>query len=329
MKMDEIRNLNDNKFFLKKTANSKIFNKKRVLLFIFLILIILILVVSTKFKFAKSNKICICTLGKNENKYAREFVEFYQNIGIDKIILYDNNELDGEKFEDVISDYINSGFVEIKDYRGKNAIQIKSVNNCVNKYRKQYDWFFVIDMDEFIHLKENNIKEFLSLGRFNNCNVIHFNWRYHTDGNQIYYRNESLFKRFPDIYYRNPEGVKSIMRRPKKHIYIFNHHVLRYNDNCCLANGSTILSTDFKNGILIQNPDMNDYYIDHFYTKTAEEFLEKKNKGDCFFGKLKKLDFDSIDIFFSINNITLEKIEFFEDNTGFYLSKFKKKLKNL
>ena len=319
----------DKKYNKKKVDYSKIFYKKILLLFIFLILIILILVVPTKFKHTKSNKICICTLGKLENKYAREFVEFYQNLGIDKIILYDNNEIDGEKFEEVISDYINSGFVEIKDYRGEGAIQLKSINNCIKKYHKQYDWFFVVDMDEFIHIKENNIKEFLSLDRFKNCNVIHFNWKHHTDGDQIYYRNESLFKRFPNIIYRYPETVKSIMRSPKKSIYISNHHVLKYNDSCCLANGSTILSTDFTNNEQIQNPDYKDYYIDHFYTKTAEEYMEKKNRGDCFFGKDKRLDLYALSMFFTFNKITLEKIEFFEHKTGLNLSRYRRKLKNI
>ena len=48
------------------------------------------------------NKTCICTLGKQENKYIREFVEYYNRIGVDKIYLYDNNDIKGEKFENVI-----------------------------------------------------------------------------------------------------------------------------------------------------------------------------------------------------------------------------------
>jgi hypothetical protein len=41
-----------------------------------------------------------------KNKYIREFVEHYKNYGVDKIFLYDNNELNGERFEEVINDYI-------------------------------------------------------------------------------------------------------------------------------------------------------------------------------------------------------------------------------
>ena len=64
-------------------------------------------------------KICLFTPGKQENKYIREFIQFYEKMGVDKIYLYDNNNIDGEKFEEVINNYFNNGFVEISDWRGK------------------------------------------------------------------------------------------------------------------------------------------------------------------------------------------------------------------
>jgi hypothetical protein len=40
--------------------------------------------------------------------------------------LFDNNDLEGEKFEDIISDYINSGFVKVIDYRGRTICQLEA-----------------------------------------------------------------------------------------------------------------------------------------------------------------------------------------------------------
>ena len=51
----------------------------------------------------KKRTICICSIGKNENLYAREFVEYYLNLGVDKLIIYDNNDINGEKFESVLN----------------------------------------------------------------------------------------------------------------------------------------------------------------------------------------------------------------------------------
>lgn len=70
----------------------------------------------------KKIRVCLCTLGKQENRYIREFVEHYKNYGVDKIYLYDNNDINGEKFEEIINDYIQKGFVEVINFRGKKGL---------------------------------------------------------------------------------------------------------------------------------------------------------------------------------------------------------------
>ena len=50
--------------------------------------------------------IAICSIGKQENLYIEEFVEYYKNLGFKKIFLYDNNELGGENFSEVLGTYI-------------------------------------------------------------------------------------------------------------------------------------------------------------------------------------------------------------------------------
>ena len=63
-------------------------------------------------------KVCVYTCGKKENKYIREFVKYYKKYNDDKIFIYNDNEEKGEKFESLISDYINKGFVLIINYKG-------------------------------------------------------------------------------------------------------------------------------------------------------------------------------------------------------------------
>ena len=100
----------------------------------------------------KKNKVCLCTVGKEENKYIREYVEHYFKYGVDKIFLYDNNDINGEKFEDVISDYINADFVEIFNWRGKIKALYSIMNDCYKKNFLIYDWLIFYELDEFIHL---------------------------------------------------------------------------------------------------------------------------------------------------------------------------------
>ena len=77
--------------------------------------------------------IALCCIGRRENRYAREFVEHYQRLGFDKIYLCDNNRDGEEYFEDVLSPFIESGFVEILDYRNRSGVQRDAYEDVYKK----------------------------------------------------------------------------------------------------------------------------------------------------------------------------------------------------
>ena len=83
---------------------------------------------------------------KKENRYIREYVEHYKKYDVDKIYLYDNNYINGEKFEDVINDYINKGYVEIFNWRRQILPIFKIMNDC---YIRKYDQLIFYELDEF------------------------------------------------------------------------------------------------------------------------------------------------------------------------------------
>ena len=298
---------------------------------VILIMIIIIISISLKIRlnnkskshllFYKKNKVCLCTLGKEENKYAREFIEHYKKYGIDKIIIYDNNDLNGEKFETVLSDYIRNKYVEIKNFRGKLTIQLKVLNDCYKNNNKIFDWFAMFDMDEFIFLKNfKNIKVFLNDKRFKKCNLIHFNRVFHTDNNQLYYKNRSLFQRFPK-YKTKIISVKPILRGHLFNINIKSQHAINYKYKACDGFGHFINQSRKK-------PDFKYYYLDHFFFKSTEEYIEKVNRGDCYYILNKKIKFNKIKFYFSHNKMTIEKINLLEKKTGINLNYFRNKLKN-
>ena len=85
-------------------------------------------------------KFAVCAIIKNENLYLREWVEHYIKLGFDKIILYDNNEKNGELPQLVIQDYIDAGIVNIYNYRGIlantfQAFQVNIYNTCIKDYK--------------------------------------------------------------------------------------------------------------------------------------------------------------------------------------------------
>ena len=274
-------------------------------------------------KISLKTKICICTLGKNENKYIREFVIFYKKIGVDKIYIYDNNNINGERFDYSIKDYIQIGFVQVINWRGKKLPQLKIMNNCYQKYYKKYDWFIFYDIDEYIHLKDySNIKYFLNEKKFYKCQLIYLNLLPHTDNNKLYYENRSLFERFPELVPKNkPEGqlleIKFILKGHIKKVRIKSQHYC----NNKLKNCNGFGKTNTNRRIYTREPDYKYYYIDHFYSKSTEELIEKINKGDCRFKN--SMIMNKIERYFNQSSHNKEKINLIEKRLGVNLSKYK------
>ena len=95
-------------------------------------------------------KTLLYAIGRMENDYIREWVEYNKNIGFDKICLFDNN-FDGEQdFHGVIGDYIDSGYVILKNYRNKICCQLEAYTECYAEYGNDYDWLAFFDCDEFL-----------------------------------------------------------------------------------------------------------------------------------------------------------------------------------
>ena len=276
------------------------------------------------FKNYKNIKVCLCTIGKDENKYIIEFVEHYKKYGIDKIYLADNNDINGEYFEDKIKDYIDNGFVEIINWRGvKGSGQVlyyKVMNNCYQKHHNEYNWLLFYEIDEFLHLKNfTNAKQYLNQKKFKKCDSIRLNWVHMSDNNKIYYENKPLKERFTKVgnnvnknKFNYLCSVKSIIRGHLKNIIINHNHLLSHKLKGCNGFGKRNQLSNF----LSLEPDYEYYYIYHYYGKTVEEFVEKITRGDVLReSKLELLKFN-IQKYFYINDITREILAYIEEKLG-------------
>ena len=248
----------------------------------------------------------------------REYVEHYIKYGVDKIFIYDNNDLNGESFETVISDYIKKKYVKIINYRGKQTMQINMMRDCYKNNNKKYDWFIMYDMDEFIFLRNyNNIKYFLNNKKFKKCTIIHLNRQFHTDNEQIFYNNKSLVVRFPKAFTKI-KTIKSILRGHHPDINILSIHAVNYRIPACNGFGQ-------KGGK--KKLDFKYFFINHYYFKSTEEFIRKINRGDAYFLSNNVLKMNKIKFYFAFNKISLEKINYIEKETGINLTIFRNKLK--
>ena len=266
----------------------------------------------------KKLKVGLCVIGKKENRYAKEFVDYYKSIGFDHIFVYDNNDKDDESFEDVLSEDISKNYVSIINFRGyrgeRNQPQFEAYIDCYEKNSKEYDWLAFYDFDEFLYLKHHKtIQDFVVEDRFDNCSNIKINWIIYSDNDLIYYENKPVQERFttPLPQYKANFHIKSLVRGNLPTNYWTNMKNPHTSDNdyiCCLATGKEMDSRSPFN----DPPNFDESYIIHYNTKTIEEFIEKAGRGSATEPVVKDEKFwrNKLFYFFSINKKSKEKLDY-------------------
>lgn len=284
----------------------------------FILFIILII------KIIRYMKTLLCSIGRMENKYIREWVEYNKNLGFTNIVLYDNNYDGEEDFTDVIGDYIESGYVILKNYRNKKVCQLQAYNECYSEYNKKYDWIAFFDCDEFLTFtKKNTIEEYLSQMYFNRYDMIHINWRCYGDSDLVRNDGRPLLERFtepiPDdkpVAYRFPENnhIKSIIRGGLKNVtYKVNPHTPQTVNKCCNNRGISC-----NGASAFEKFNFSEAYLRHFSTKTIEEYCDKLKRGfpDGLWN-LDKMGEHLLETrFFRYNKVTQEKLDVIKEVLG-------------
>lgn len=268
--------------------------------------------------------ITLCTIAKNENRYIKEFVDYHLNLGVNRIVIYDNNDINSEDINLIFG----------KDYHKKvNIIDVKGINiphdakvyhnkpytfhglqeicyeHCYNHLKDFSDWFIFIDVDEFLTLDNISLYDYLNDSKFDNIDAIQLNWVIYGDNDLLYYDNKPVLKRFKNpASIQNYNNVKTIVRGGKNIEHI-DCHIVYSSDFKYTDSTGNLVPCAYK-----QNRNVKDAYIRHFFTKTIEEFIERKYNCTSATGKqyFNYLD-NRVNEFFKINKDTKEKREIIND----------------
>ena len=256
--------------------------------------------------------VAVCAIGRQENKYAVEWVEHYRKLGVSKLFIYDNNFGDEERFEDVLQPYVDSGLVEIIDWRDKPNAQTAAYNDCYRRHGNEYAWMGFLDFDELLVIGKKKVKAFFGqYGERVDCVLI--NWRIMTDGGHVRYEDKPMMKRFREpmahdqrVKYDFPENnhVKCFVRGGihKLEFQVSPHVPATPILRCVDARGNAVKQDNFV------PYDFRTAYINHYHTKTAEEFVEKCRRGfPTFDSYTERYRLRAAEFFFRINERTEEK----------------------
>ena len=219
--------------------------------------------------------------------YAKEYINHYKNLGYNHIFIYDNNDINDEKFSDILQREIKNGFVSIINYIGYKAkspsTQVEAYYDCYKRNNRNYNWLSFFDFDEYLELKEKDItiQEFLNNERYKNCQNIKINWLQYISKNEaLHYENKPLQLRFDKALYNltSNKHIKSTVRGGINQNYWSkwaNPHSSLIKFNSCSSSGKYVNSqTPF-----IYPPDYKYAFIKHYYRKSLEEFCIKLKRG--------------------------------------------------
>ena len=314
------------KYSRKKRQKFGFCHKKILLMHLFLIILAIYIIYFFLHK-PKKLKIAICTMAKLENLYIKEFVEYYEKLGIDNIFIYDDNDEGTERIKDVVPKTKKIKVEVFENIKTRIKKQADAYTECYNNYKKLFDWFLMIDIDEYLKINNNTIRGYLSSPIFDKCDFIKIHWTLPTDNGLVYYDNRTLIERFSGPY-RECFHIKSIIRGNIDGLKYWIHSPYKspYRNVTCNNIGEIQNYTDL-NFQSIMKYNIDKAYIKHFQFKSTEEYVKKYKRGYSNWDWVKPKVHDWINNYFKKNDITKEKIEYFEKEFNISLKHYRKKIK--
>ena len=254
-------------------------------------------------------RIALCCIAKCENLYLPEWLNHHIGLGFDHIYVYDNNDKDGERCEDVVGKN-NKCVTVLKYFIGKRQsgceVQVKAYNDFYKRYGKLYDWVLYLDVDEFLILNGyNNVEDYVS-SLDPQAKAIELNWKCYDDNDKLHYEPFPVRSRF------TRECQDKELNLYKKYFYktkirefsILNVHYTNYVGTAIDCEGNII---DYIKTVKSKKANHAKAYIAHYVTKSADEYytIKKKRRGNGLGN-----DRLSIEHYFDFNTRTKEKEEY-------------------
>ena len=259
----------------------------------------------------KVNKVATCLIARLENKYIREYVEYYQNLGYDKIFIYDNNRPGEEKIIDEIGDFVESGFAEVIDWPDFTKMaQRRAYQDCWDNHRDEYDWISFFDSDEYLVLNTTpDIKEFLSNEIYDSYYLITVMNVYYDDNDIIVNDSKTRLDKYTRPGKQANGFIKSIIRCKDNEVDFVNkvcsYHIpklVNHADSICNVDGRT----DGRTDIMFFRKEEN-AFLKHIPTGCIDDFIRYKNVRKHINGD-EPLD---LGYFKAYNELTQEKLDYY------------------
>lgn len=235
-------------------------------------------------------------------------------MGVDRIYFYDNESTDETK--EVLKPYIEDGTVIYHYIEGK-CMQNPVYRDAIYRYENNTYWLAIIDLDEYIvPVEKDNLKDFLK--DYEKYPGVVVNWllfdsngyEKHPEGKLITEVYTRISKKPPIEY-----TVKSIVQ-PKKVEGTTSPHYCYYKDNKKAVNENFKKIFDDSWAYKTKTLSINKIRINHYYSKSMEDYLKKIDRGCADRNEKMKAIFELVNFPETDNDYAIQK----------YIPKLKEKM---
>lgn len=224
----------------------------------------------------------ICAIFKDESLYLKEWIEYHLMIGFDHLYLYNN--FSSDSYLEVLRPYIDKGLVTLTEWPIKYG-QISAYEDCANKYRNENHWIMFLDIDEFVcPREETDIKKWLK--RFERYPAVKMYWlMFGTNGLIEGNPNKLVIEQYICSWDALRSTGKVIWNTDFEPAEVYHEHLFCYYKIFGLTFRLPMINEalHFINYSTAEKlPKHNTIQINHYWSKSMNEYLDKINKGDVY-----------------------------------------------
>jgi hypothetical protein len=220
-------------------------------------------------------QLVICAIFRDEALYLREWIEFHRMVGVERFFLYQNNSKD--EWQSVLQPFQQQGIVEVIDWPIPPPCQLQAYQHFVDRFRSQPWWAAFLDCDEFLFSPSHaTVGEALATIPIQQCSAVGVNWMcFGASGHKT--RTEGLvierFTERPADQFDPNRHIKSIVRLQEIEQILGTPHWFDLRRGTIGEDGVLL------RGPLSSKPQHSLLRINHYHTKSREEYLRRIARG--------------------------------------------------
>jgi hypothetical protein len=220
--------------------------------------------------------VAIVAIARREHPYIREFIEVHRRLGVTGFYIYDNG-LPGD--EPLTQTLAGVPGVHVINFPGE-TMQMPAYAHFIHTVLPMApeEWFAVLDVDEFlVPVQHKTLPAFLK--EYGHLGAIGVNWRmFMTDGH-VHKPEGGVVSNY--VRSRFNIHIKTLSHRSQLTLPINNVH--NVSGACRRLDGTLII------GAFNHNDQTDIIRINHYFSKSWQEFAEKVRRGRADTGMMRRV----------------------------------------